>query len=222
MNAREIVENTNLRPYVRKVPQGSYLFRQGEKASTMFLILKGQVRLIGEGKDGEMHLSNRLGEGEMLGERVIATSRAYPRSLTAFAETDLIVLEFSLRDFQKLQSEEPIIASLMFKKIVNLLIRRWDEARRIASFLRSSDNRVRIVLCIRFFADCLGKSTPGGMEVIVDPNSIHHYIDATLQEIEKVIEELVQSRILKKIATHCYLLHDLSLLEKEASLSKAA
>ena len=44
-------------------------------------------------QDGTVHAVNGVsffvGEGEMLGERVIATSRPYPRTLTAFAETDL-------------------------------------------------------------------------------------------------------------------------------------
>ncbi|MCB0405870.1 MAG: Crp/Fnr family transcriptional regulator [Bdellovibrionales bacterium] len=222
MNARDLINNSNLRPLVRHVPQGTYLFRQGETAKTMFLILKGRVRLIGESGDGEIHVSNRLHEGEMLGERVIASSRTYPRSLTAFAETDVTVLEFSLHDFQRLQVVEPLIASLMFKNVVQLLLKRWDETRELVRLLRPSDNTVRVVRCIGFFCRTFGKPTPGGVEVIIDPKSVHHYVDLPISDIETIIAWLAGTGAIKQIASHCYLIRDSKDLETALNERAAA
>jgi LmbE family N-acetylglucosaminyl deacetylase len=73
-------------------PSGSYLIEQGQSATTMYLLLSGQVEIRREGEDGRVRVVDRSGPGEFIGEQGIATGR--PRNAHVVAVDDVTSLTF--------------------------------------------------------------------------------------------------------------------------------
>jgi LmbE family N-acetylglucosaminyl deacetylase len=74
-------------------PSGTYLIEQGEAATTMYLILSGQVEIRREDADGDVRPVNVLRVGQFVGEEGIATGRA--RNAHVVATDDVTTLTFS-------------------------------------------------------------------------------------------------------------------------------
>jgi len=74
-------------------PSGTYLIEQGESATTMYLILSGQVEIRREDSDGDVRPVNVLRAGQFVGEEGIATGR--PRNAHVVATDDVTTLTFS-------------------------------------------------------------------------------------------------------------------------------
>jgi LmbE family N-acetylglucosaminyl deacetylase len=74
-------------------PSGTYLIEQGEAATTMYLVLSGQVEIRREDEHGDVSVVNVLGAGQFVGEEGIATGR--PRNAHVVAADDVTTLTFS-------------------------------------------------------------------------------------------------------------------------------
>jgi LmbE family N-acetylglucosaminyl deacetylase len=74
-------------------PSGSYLIEQGDVATTMYFILSGQAEIRREGVNGRVHMVDRSGPGEFIGEEGIATGQA--RNAHVVAVDDVTCLTFS-------------------------------------------------------------------------------------------------------------------------------
>ena len=74
-------------------PSGSYLIEQGEAATTMYFLLSGNVEILREGEDGRVHVVDRSGPGEFIGEVGIATGQ--PRNAHVVAVDDVTSLTFA-------------------------------------------------------------------------------------------------------------------------------
>jgi LmbE family N-acetylglucosaminyl deacetylase len=77
---------------VQWFPAGSYLVEQGEEATTMHVLLSGEVEIRREDEDGRLQVVDRSGPGEFIGEQGIATGR--PRNAHVVALTDVTSLAF--------------------------------------------------------------------------------------------------------------------------------
>jgi LmbE family N-acetylglucosaminyl deacetylase len=73
-------------------PSGSYLVEQGEAAHSMYFLLSGTVEIRRENDDGQVHVVDRSGPGEFIGEVSIATGR--PRNAHVVALDDVTSLTF--------------------------------------------------------------------------------------------------------------------------------
>jgi CRP/FNR family transcriptional regulator len=82
------------------LPAGRVLFKQGDTAQELFIVVSGQVRL---DRDGEL-LANG-GPGDFFGE--IALIAGGPRTATATCVTDCRLLVLGRREFHSLMDEFP-------------------------------------------------------------------------------------------------------------------
>jgi len=97
------------------VPAGRVLFKQGDTAQELFIVVSGQVRVE---RDGRV-LANR-GPGEFFGE--IALVAEGPRTATATCVTDCRLLVLGHRDFHSLMDEFP---GLKMRVLETLAKRVW-------------------------------------------------------------------------------------------------
>jgi LmbE family N-acetylglucosaminyl deacetylase len=91
-------------------PSGTYLIEQGEAATTMYLILSGEVEIRREDADGDVRLVNVLRAGQFVGEEGIATGRA--RNAHVVAADDVTTLTFSTSAPHAVD-ESPVQAQLL-------------------------------------------------------------------------------------------------------------
>ncbi len=73
-----------------RFPQGKVLIREGDFGSSFFILTTGEVSVTYEGK-----LLNALKAGECFGEMAYLAKRAFPRSASVTALTDITVIEIS-------------------------------------------------------------------------------------------------------------------------------
>ena len=100
---REALPEIELRNFQR----GDVVFRQGDAAEHMFILLSGELAVLREQLDGTKHRIGRLGDGEAFGE--IGVLHGRPRSATMQVESaSAIVLAVGRRTIQQLLSEAPV------------------------------------------------------------------------------------------------------------------
>ncbi len=92
-----------------RCPQNQIVCREGDEAHSMFLILRGQMRILTEKRRGRPYFLRYLEPGDSFGE--IALFDGGRRSATVEAVTDSILLEFDDQRFNRLLVEEPVLAN---------------------------------------------------------------------------------------------------------------
>lgn len=78
--------------YVATFAAGDTLMRQDEEGSTMYLVLKGKIRIEAEGPSGKVHLAE-LGRDACVGEVSVLTSGPRTATVTAVADVDAVAFE---------------------------------------------------------------------------------------------------------------------------------
>lgn len=85
------------------------IFKEGQRGDSMFLILEGEVRVFSKQKNGEVLFLRMLQAGDALGEVALLTEG--PRSASAEAVKESLLLKISAASLQKLIGAEPAVAA---------------------------------------------------------------------------------------------------------------
>ena len=101
-------------PEVVAVEAGKYIFRKGEAAKVMYLIIEGEVDLL----LGETVVET-AGQGSFIGEMALIDEG--PRSAAARARSDCRVFPIDEARFQSLVKETPFFALQMMKTLARRL-----------------------------------------------------------------------------------------------------
>jgi CRP-like cAMP-binding protein len=124
--------------FAKKYPDGQIIFSEFERGDAFFLIQSGQVELIK--LDGEsVKTLAILKPMEMFGEMAILESS--PRSATAIARGDCVLLEFNSKNFESLMMGLPELAINLLK----LFITRMHESKKRYLLLKKQNPRDRLV-----------------------------------------------------------------------------
>jgi transcriptional regulator with AAA-type ATPase domain/polyferredoxin len=83
---------------VQVIPEGQYVYRQGDDSEVFFVIAIGEVELVLDRDDGVSRVVGRIGPGGHFGETGILTGKT--RSLSVRALYDLVVICFDKRYFR--------------------------------------------------------------------------------------------------------------------------
>ena len=85
------------------------LFREGQRASSMYLILDGEMRVYTKQNNGEMILLRLLESGDAFGEVALLTKASRTASVEAVRDT--VLIEISASALDKLTTEQPALAA---------------------------------------------------------------------------------------------------------------
>lgn len=88
-----------LEPVMRRLSEGEVLFEQGSRGSRIFMVDQGEVDLIRRHPDGTEEVLRTAGAGDYFGE--MGALFSLPRSATARARSEAIVIGYTIRDFRK-------------------------------------------------------------------------------------------------------------------------
>lgn len=104
---KQVVEKLNLRHYEK----GSVIVKEGDPGNSLFIVVRGEVRVLTQTPmKKEVFLAN-LGEGEFFGEIALLTGK--PRTATIITNTDSELLELTKEDYEKIIARYPNV-----KKVV--------------------------------------------------------------------------------------------------------
>lgn len=95
--------------------RGEYLFRQGESADWLFIILKGRVKLVRHAPTGAATIIEIYSVGDELTAAALMEGRTYPASAKAIS--DGVVLKISHYNFKKMLSEWPVVAGNIMREM---------------------------------------------------------------------------------------------------------
>lgn len=114
----------------RRLADGEALFRQGDPASSMFIVVNGRLQVIYEepAPSREPNLERPLGEvsrGETIGEFALLNDE--PRSASAYAIRDTDVVEVTRDVFENLIQEHP----QAMNQIARLIVKRLQRTQRM-------------------------------------------------------------------------------------------
>jgi CRP-like cAMP-binding protein len=117
----------------RRFPAGAWLCREGEPASSCFLIATGAVEVV-RYLDGEEHVLATLPPGALLGQTALFDSAL--RSASVRAKSDTTALEIRRKTFQRLVQQGSPLALRFQERIAVAGIRQ----------LRAASDRLALVL----------------------------------------------------------------------------
>jgi membrane protein len=111
---RRLFDNseTFLGKYSKKIETGEVLFRQGEKNKNIYFIYKGEIGIYREGRESAITI---LSDGEVFGE--MAYLLGEPRSATAQAESESVVLIIKKEIFDKIIETNSIISRTIIENL---------------------------------------------------------------------------------------------------------
>ena len=108
----------------RSFPKGSVIVFEDDPGDALYLVARGQVKVVLIGEDGREVILSVLGEGNFFGEMSLIDEK--PRSATVIAMVDSIVLVLRREDFQSRLRTSPEIAIALLRELSRRL-RRADE-----------------------------------------------------------------------------------------------
>ncbi|MFN8790528.1 MAG: Crp/Fnr family transcriptional regulator [Bdellovibrionales bacterium] len=95
---------------------GDYIFLEGDQERHFYIVEKGEVQIFTKKASGEHVEIFSVTQGEAFGE--FALLDGAPRSASAKALTDVVLVKVSEEGYQQLLSELPIWASSMMKSFI--------------------------------------------------------------------------------------------------------
>jgi CRP/FNR family cyclic AMP-dependent transcriptional regulator len=101
-----------------KIAAGELIFAQGDRGDVMYVVAEGQAQILIDGKAVETVMA-----GGTLGEMALIDSG--PRSASAIAKTECLLVPLDERGFRDLVSRQPEFALLVMRILVQRL-RRMD------------------------------------------------------------------------------------------------
>ncbi|MEZ8222239.1 CRP/FNR family transcriptional regulator, cyclic AMP receptor protein [Candidatus Fervidibacteria bacterium JGI MDM2 JNZ-1-D12] len=135
----------------RRFRAGDVLCSKGEMSSTLFVLLKGQVMVVGVDDEGREVLLNLLKPGDFFGELALIDGR--PRSADVIAVTDGEALLVRRSDFMALAERMP---SLIWQ-VMEVIAKRVREADELVMRMAWLNAQERVAWALLEFADSKGQ-----------------------------------------------------------------
>ena len=115
---------------IQIVPEGEYVYRQGDLSDAFYLIAEGEIELIMDRQDGVSRVVGRITSGGHVGETGLLTRK--PRSVSARALYELVLLIFDRRTFLSSLLGNPLIHKQLFAVLSERLRVAWLDQAEIA------------------------------------------------------------------------------------------
>jgi len=204
MMLSKLQDDPKLKKYIKKYAATEFLFKQGQKGNTMYLILSGMIDLVAE-RGGETHVAGLLEEGDFLGEKAIVSTDSYQRYYSARANTDVVVLEISAKDIELLKARVPELMSEVMISIFSMAIKRIQRLNFLIQALRPSDINERLANCVLYFIRTVGKQIPQGIQFPLTAQSLQYHVEANLAEVNYFLANLISQGVIEPVQEGYYL-----------------
>ena len=138
--------------------RGDYLWRAGDPADFLTLIVKGRVKIVSHGEGGDVILEI-FEEGEPVGAIAVYNYMPYPAS--AICMEPVLLLRLPRRDYFELLDRHPDFARAIIRELTKLVVAM---ARRLQE-MKGQKVDVRIAQLFLTLAERMGKETKAGVEI---------------------------------------------------------
>jgi CRP-like cAMP-binding protein len=164
---------------LKNYERGDFLWRSGDPADLLTIIVKGRVKIVTHGDTGDTILE-LFEEGEPVGAIAVYNYMPYPAS--AVCMEPVVLLTLPRRDYFELLDRNPDFARAIIRELTKLVVAM---ARKLQE-MRGQKVDARIAQLFLTLSERLGKEGKGGIEI-----PIH----LTRQEIADLVGTTVESAI---------------------------
>ncbi|MBI1889851.1 MAG: Crp/Fnr family transcriptional regulator [Burkholderiales bacterium] len=177
---------------MRTLSKDAYLFRTGDKAEALYILVSGQLLVSRDDAKGKrLHLAS-ITPGICLGE--MGLSQGAPRSADVSAKIDSVLVCFYRSAFEELVREQPVFALTLLA----------DLSKKLHEANHRLENRVSLSVKERLW-EALNKLAHAGC--ISPPPKVTHLaaqIDATREMTSKALNQLVREKKVEKESLACW------------------
>ena len=185
LNDKEIMEISKF-AYEKKIQKGSILFSHGEKGSSLYLILKGRVKIVLIDDSGKELVLAILKKGDFLGEMSIIEDEV--RSATAIALEPTVLLTIEKENFLNFLMKNPK-AMLGVLKELSKRLRIADEKIGELAFQNVYE---RVINYLNTLAKTKGVKEKEGIFIndLPTKKEIADFIGSTRETVSRVLNDL--------------------------------
>ena len=128
-----------LKPLFEQVicPPDTTVFEQGERASYLYLLIKGEVAIRYKPYDGSVITLTRLRAGDVFGWSAVVGSTHYTSSIVS--ETPIEALRIRGNHLLTLVREHPETGKIIVNRLASVVSSRWENAHEQVQSLLNSD-----------------------------------------------------------------------------------
>ena len=178
--------------HIHKYPSKSTLIHQGEKAETLYYIVKGSVAVLIKDEEGKEMILSYLNQGDFIGELGLF-EEDQERSAWVRAKTACEVAEISYKKYRQLIQINPEI--LMF--LTSQLSKRLQNTSRQVTNLAFLDVAGRIAQALMHLAKQPEAMThPDGMQIKITRQEIGQMVGCSRETVGRIIKMLEDQNLI--------------------------
>ncbi len=181
------LEAINRVSFVKRFPKDNLIFMADEEGDTLFIIIRGKVKVTQFSESGKEVIFSMLGEGDFFGDMSLLDGRPRSASVVTAEESELLLLR--RQDFHRLIETNPAIALTLLKEITGRL-RKADERIQSLALLDVSGRVAGILLQL---AEEGGRKTPeGGVFIRTRPThqELANMVGTTRETVTRILKQM--------------------------------
>ena len=184
--------NTCSKTAKKAVAKGEYLFRQGETASTVYLIKTGKLKLVQHTIEGREVILDVAGPGEVLGETVLFRGQDQPFSAVAMEDTNLCCV--TRQQFESLIQHNPDFAV----KIVSYLGQKLYDAMQKNGESAGTPVKDKVLRMLSRLADEYGRVITGEtvIELAITQQELANMVGASRVAVAQVLKMFKEAGVI--------------------------
>ena len=168
-----------------QIAKGQVLFNEGDAGDRLYVVVEGKIKLGIKSGDGRENLLGVLGPGEMFGE--LSLFDPLPRTATATALTDTVLLGLGNKDLDTWLIGRPEVAKQLLRALAQRLRRTWEAV----GDLVFSDVPGRVAKALLELAVKFGTKSPDGLHVAHDltQEELAQLVGASRETVNKALAD---------------------------------
>jgi CRP-like cAMP-binding protein len=176
--------------FARDYPAGSLVFEEGDEASCMYVVQRGEVEIVRRSGIAS-RLVAIIPAGEFFGEMGLINGRA--RTATARVRRDARLLELDAATFESMVKSRKEIAIRMIKTMSSRLERANDQV----ELLLLQDPTHRVVECLRQLAEDYGQvlEDGGAVHIPVSLDELAASVTLSVDQTTDILQKLALARL---------------------------
>jgi len=181
---------------LRAYPARAAVVTRGEPASSLFVIVRGRLKVVSSAADGRDTVLGIMGEGEVFGEVALIDGGTRSATCTAIEPCELLVIERA--QFHDLIERSPRIALRLLQVLAGRL-RRLSQRSEDAAFLDVPTRLARSVLdlSLRFGERSAGEAGHVSIAVKLSQQELGAMVGATRESVNKHLKEWARQGLLE-------------------------
>jgi len=167
--------------------KGDVLFRRGERATEMYVVHAGSVRIVRS--PGQRTIAV-LRAGEVFGELSMLNGR--PRSADAIAEEDGLCIAINQEQLDDMIRARPEIA----RRLLSTLASRLQSASELADVLLQKDPRAKVVMGLTQQVHAHGETREDGILLPISALDLAKILDLDPDLVTDILAQMTEMRLL--------------------------